>query len=46
VVKDQEINGTKYQRIKVVGEPNELGPDSSGRQRVTINFEASFEDHE
>jgi len=43
-VKDEVINGTKYQRIKPVTEPTELGPDSSGRQRVTINFEVSFED--
>lgn len=43
-VKDTVINGTKYQRIKPVSEPTELGPDSSSRQRVTINFEVSYED--
>lgn len=42
--KDEVINGTKYQRIKPVTEPTELGPDSSGRQRVTVNFEVSYED--
>lgn len=44
VVKDQTINGTKYSRIRSIGEPIELGPDSSGRQRATVNFEASYYD--
>lgn len=41
-VKDQVINGTKYQRIKGQGEASELGPDPQGRQRAVINFEVSY----
>lgn len=43
-VKDQVINGTRYQRIRTVGEPFKIGPDSSEREQVTVNFEASFYD--
>ena len=43
-VKDQVLNGTKYQRIKAVGEPFEIGPDPTNRQRAVANFEASFYD--
>lgn len=43
-VKDQTINGTDYQRIKNVGEPFEIGPDSSNRQRAVVNFEVSYYD--
>lgn len=44
VVKDQEIEGTKYSRIKSVGEPFEIGPDSSQRQQAVTNLEVSFYD--
>jgi hypothetical protein len=43
-VKDQTINGTKYSRIKPVGEPFEIGPDTSDREQVTLNVEVSFHD--
>ena len=43
-IKDQVINGTKYQRVRPVGEPAEIGPDSSNRQRVVLNMEVSFYD--
>lgn len=43
-VKDKVLNGTKYQRIRAVGEPFELGPDSKNRQRAIVNLEVSFYD--
>jgi hypothetical protein len=43
-VKDQVINGTTYARIKNVGEPFELGPDSNNRARAVVNFEVSYYD--
>ena len=43
-IKDEMVNGTKYQRIKPVGEPFELGPDTKSRQRAVANFETSFYD--
>lgn len=43
-IKDQTINGTKYARVRPVGEPEEVGPDSSKRQRVTLNMEVEFYD--
>lgn len=42
-VRDKVINGTKYE-ITVVSEPEEIGPDTSGRQRATLNLEVSFQD--
>lgn len=44
-VKDQELNGTKYARIKPVGEPFEVGPDTKNRQRASVNMEVSFYDN-
>ncbi len=43
-IKDQVINGTTYARIKPVGEPSEIGPDSQGRQRAVVNFAVSYYD--
>lgn len=43
-VKDQIINGTRYARIKPVGEPSEIGPDEQGRQRAVVNFAVSYYD--
>ena len=43
-VKDQMIGGVRFQRIKPVGEPFELGPDESKRQRAVVNFEVSYYD--
>jgi hypothetical protein len=44
--KDFVINGTTYQRITAVGEPNEVGPDSKTRERVTVNFQVAYYDNE
>lgn len=44
VIRDREINGTTYQSVVPQGEPEEVGPDSSDRQRATLNFEVSFYD--
>lgn len=44
VVKDQEIEGTKYQRITPQGEPFEIGPDPKNRERAMVNFEVSYYD--
>jgi hypothetical protein len=43
-IRDQDINGTKYQSVSPVGEPEEIGPDSSDRQRASLNMEVSFYD--
>ena len=43
-IKDQVINGTKYAKVKIVGEPEEIGPDSSKRQRASLNIEVEFYD--
>lgn len=44
VIKDQVINGTEYSRVRAVGEPFEIGPDSSDREQAVVNFEVSFYD--
>lgn len=41
-VKEQTIGTTYFHRIKPVGEVTELGPDSSRRERATINYQVSF----
>lgn len=38
MVKNQIINGIEYLRISPVSEPQELGPDSGNRQRVSCNY--------
>jgi hypothetical protein len=43
-VKDEVLNGTLYQRIEPVGEPFEIGPDPSNRQRAAVNMKVSFYD--
>lgn len=43
-IKDQTINGTRYQRVTAVGEPAEIGPDSKNRERATVNFQVSYYD--
>ena len=42
--RNQTINGTFYESVVTVGEPEEIGPDSSDRQRATLNMEVSFHD--
>lgn len=44
LIKDQTINGTVYERVSPVGEPAEIGPDSSNRQRASLNMKVSFYD--
>lgn len=44
IIRDQTINGTKYQSVEPQGEPEEIGPDSSDRQRASLNMEVSFYD--
>lgn len=41
-IKEQQIGGTFFHRVKPVGELTELGPDSSKREQVTVNYQVSF----
>lgn len=43
-IRSKVINGTQYESVIPVGEPEEIGPDSSDRQRATLNMEVSFHD--
>lgn len=41
-IKEQQIGGTFFHRVKPVGELTELGPDSTKRERATTNYDVSF----
>lgn len=43
-VKDETINGIRYQRIRPVGEPFEIGPDESDRPQAVVNLEVFYYD--
>lgn len=38
-VEEQDIGGVRYHKIKALGTPSSIGPDSSDRQRLTVNFD-------
>lgn len=43
-IRDTVINGTQYEWLHPIGEPEEIGPDPSDRQRAVLNMEVSFHD--
>lgn len=42
-VKEQDLNSVRYKLIAPQGEPFELGPDTTNRQRVACNYEVTKE---
>lgn len=38
-IEEQDLGGVRYHKIKALGTPSSIGPDTSDRQRLTVNFD-------
>ena len=43
-IKDTTIQTVEFQRVNLVGEPFEIGPDSKNRQRAIVNLSVRYYD--